>query len=185
MQEINLLQNKLKEKTFAWDKESYLVVWVLGFILAVLVLGGGGLMFLSKQTADKTVALMSTNQDIQNKLNDSQDKIKGAAVYQAQLENLKTLVTNHTYLSPLLDELEKMAYVKSQYVTVDIIQPGKIHLEGKVASYTDLGKMLLGLNQSKQFKNIKLLSVVPFEGAEQAYLLAVDLTVDPGIFIKQ
>jgi len=162
-----------------------MAVVALGIILFLLAVGTALLFFLNRSDQQKIDAATSVNADLQTQLTQKQATLTDAKTFQAQLENLQVLVNNHTYLSPLLEELSKSTYSKTQFVNLDASQSGKIHLEGRVDNYSDLGKLLLGLSTSKKFKNVKLLSAAPSTGKTNGFLYSVDMLVVPDIFIKK
>ncbi|MEJ0021785.1 MAG: PilN domain-containing protein [Candidatus Doudnabacteria bacterium] len=185
MAEINLLQNRLKDTTNLGQRQNRLVITVLSAILVVLVGITAVIFFLNKSLADQTITATSTNQDLTKQLNDQQSKLGNAKSFQAQLANLRFLLNGHTYVSPLLDELSRVTYARSQFISLDVTQVGKIHLEGRVDSYTDLGKLILGLSTSPKFSQIKLLSAVPSTGSINGYIFSIDMNVTPDIFLKK
>jgi Tfp pilus assembly protein PilN len=185
MAEINLLQNRLKDTTNTGTRNGKIILVVLSVILIVLVGATAIIFFLNNSLQTQIAAASTTNQDLHKKLTDQQNTLGSAQTFQAQLANLRVLIRNHTYLSPLLDELSKVTYAKSQYVSFDVTDAGKIHVEGLVSTYTDLGKLLLGLSSSTQFKNVKLLSIVPSTGNTNGYLFSIDMSVAPDIFTKK
>ncbi len=186
MQEINLLQNRVKDTTFVWQKQGKLILVILALILFLIVAGSVALFFLNQSLEKKTADVLADNQSIQRQLSEQQKNLGDAKAFQAQLVNLKVLLENHSYLSPLLDELAKITYQKAQYVTLDVAESGKIHVEGTINSYTELGKLLLGLSTSDKFKDVKLLSISPSSGTTSAaYVFALDMSAIPDIFYKQ
>lgn len=185
MAEINLLQNRLTDTTNAWQRQSRLTITILAVILIILAGGTGLLFFLNGALTTQIEAASAENRDLQQKLTEQQNNLGNAKAFQAQLANLRALLNNHVFLSPLLDELSKVTYVGSQYINVDINEAGKIHIEGRVGSYADLGKMLLGLGTSTKFNNIKLLSAAPSTGAINAYVFSLDMNVISDIFHKK
>lgn len=185
MAEINLLQNRVTDTTNAGVFQSRLIFIVLGLILAVLVGGTVVIFLLNSSLQTKIGTATATNQELQKKLTEQQSTLGNAKTFQAQLVNLRVLLNNHVYLSPLLDELSKVTYIKSQYTSFDVTDTGKIHVEGLVNSYTDLGKLLLGLSTSTEFVNVKLLSILPSTGEINGFIFSVDMNVSPDIFIKK
>lgn len=183
MAEINLLQNRLKDTTNVGARQNRLVLIILSGILIVLIGISAVLFFLNQSLQKQTEIARSTNNDLHLQLTQQQSKLGNATGFQAQLTNLRTLLNNHTYLSPLLDELSKVTYAKSQYINLDVAQTGKIHLEGRISSYTDLGKLILGLTTSLKFSQIKLLSAVPSTGLINGYIFSIDMGVSPDIFL--
>lgn len=185
MAEINLLQNRLKDTTDAGGRQSKAVLAIFAVILAVIVGATVMLFLLNNSLESQIAAAAATNLDLKSKIAVEQKGLGDAKAFQAQLANLRVLLNNHTFISPLLDELSRVTYVKSQYMSFDVAEGGKIHIEGLVNTYVDLGKMLLGLSSSPHFKNVKLLSVVPSNGEISGFIFSVDLNVIPDIFVKK
>lgn len=185
MPEINLLQNRVKDTTFAWQRQIKAVLAVLTLLLILLAVGGIGLMILGRQTNAQTDETTRQNASLQSDLTKQQNELGSAQQFQAQLANLKTLLKQHVFMTSLLDEIEKVTYVKAQYVTIDASNAGKVHLEGTVSDYNSLAKLILGLNSSEQFSNIELISVSPSSGATNGYIFSIDMEVAPAIFTKK
>ena len=185
MPEINLLQNRIKDTTYSSQRQTRSVLVVLTVILILLAAVGAGLLLFSKSLRQKLGDLASQNTALQAQLDKEQGQIASAKTLQAQFANVRTLVNNHTYLTPLLDEIGKMTYIRTQYVTLDITNNGNVHLEGKVPDYASLAKLILGLNTSNHFKNVRLLSVTPSAGAVNSFVFAIDLNASSGLFVKK
>lgn len=184
MPEINLLQTRIKDHTLTWQRQVRLLLVSLVLLLILLTAGGGGLLFLSQRLTSQAQTVVEDNAKLQNELNQQQKNIGDAKIFQAQVSNIKTLLSNHIYLTPLFDELSKMTYTKAQYVTLDAQVGGKLHLEGQVDSYSALAKLILGLSTSKQFQDIKLLSINPATGQTYGYVFSINLTPNPELFLK-
>lgn len=185
MQEINLLQNRVKDTTHVWEKQSKLMLTLLSLIL-IIILGGTGVLYFLNQSLEKQISVVAEDNVTLNKqLTEEQKDLGSAKTFQAQLANLRVLIANHSYLSPLLDELTKTTYKQARYINLDVADSGKIHVEGGVGTYSDLGKLLLGLSTSTKFQNVKLLSAVPSSGITNSYIFSVDMNVSPDIFFKQ
>ncbi len=186
MEEINLLQNRIKDTTFAWEKQGRVVLGFLWLIL-IAILGVSALLYVYNGKIQTD--LDSANQKVetlQKQLNQKQASLGDAKTFQAQLANIRTLLGSHIYISPVLDEISSSAFNKSQFSTIDLNQQtGKVHLEGMVGSYIDLGKLLLSLTTSDKFNSVKLLSVLPSNGQASGYHFSIDLLVAPELFTKQ
>lgn len=185
MQEINLLQNRVKDTTHIWERQSKTIIAVLAGILTIILAATGLLYYLNGNAQTQLDASTKENNDLQSKLTEQQKTLGDAKAFQAQLANLRFLISNHTYVTPLLDELSKITYKKAQYATMDVTETGKLHLEGMVDTYEDLGKLLLGLSTSSKFTSVKLLSAIPSSGKVNAYVFSVDLVVSPDIFLSK
>ncbi len=187
MADINLLQNKLKDSTVIASRRNSVFIWIA--VLILLVLGGLGawLYMLTDQVTTKNTELAVKNSQITKQISSASEDLGEAKIFQAKLENIDLLLDKHTYMSPLLDEIEKVTYVNSQYVNADIsfLNENEIHLEGNANTYTDLGKLVLGLSTSKYFTNVKLLAVVPTTiGAKNGFHYSIDLTALPALLNK-
>lgn len=138
---------------------------------------------MANQVDMQTAAVNSENLTLKEQIDLEDTKLKEAKVYQAQLSNIKLLLKNHIALTPLFEELSNYTYLKARFSSVDIAQDlARIHLEGAVDSYDGLGKLLLGLSTSKNFSNVKLITV---QQGENEYTFSIDLSVAPNLFSNQ
>jgi Tfp pilus assembly protein PilN len=186
MADINLLQSQIKDTTFLSDRRVNIFTVLICIVLVVLLGVGIVLYVLTLGVRSKTANLVSENTTIQDQISNQQTGLSDAKSYQAKLTNIATLLNSHSYLSPLLDELDNKTFQKAKYLTFDVgSDTDKVHLEGQVNSYNDLGKLILGLGTSKYFNNVKLLTVLPSRGATDTYIFSVDMNVDPTIFFNK
>ena len=186
MQEINLLQSRVKDTTDAWQKQGRTFLSLLAMLLFLLIAAGVGLYFLTRSINKQNDQLVADNTRLQTELSSKEGSLEQARVTQAQLVNIKTLLSDHIYFSTFLDEIEKMTHQKAQYVSLTVAQStGAVHLQGKTDSYDSLGKLLLGLSTSSKFSNVKLLSSTPSSGEVGGFSFSVDLTVSPDTFKQQ
>ena len=185
MQEINLLQSKVRDTTLDWQKRSKLSTNLLIAVLIIFVGAATALSLLHRRTLARYNSVRIENIESQNNLNRKQQELTSAKAFQAQLKNLSFLTNVHVYWSNFFDELAKHTFNQSQYVSVEGDTTGKIHIEGNVASYADLGKLILGLSTSEKFKQAKLLSASPTSSEQAGYLFSLDLTATPDVFNKK
>ena len=185
MQEINLLQNKLKDSTVVWEKRNKIIVNLLILILILEAVGIGAFMTLANQTDSKYQKLKSENQSRQTVLNQKQSNLTSAKVFQAQLKNLRFVTDSHIFWSSFFDELGKNTFNKSQFVSINVDTAGKVHLEGMVGSYNDLGKLMLGLSTWDKVSDVSLLSSNPSQSDVAGYVFSIDFKVSPEIFVKK
>lgn len=150
-----------------------------------MVLGGGVLYMLTKNLTDESAQLITNNQELQENIESSSNDLAEAKILQAKLANISTLLKNHINATPLLDELESFTYIRSQYVNVSFEEEGKMHLEGNVSSYSDLGKLLLGLSTSEYFEDVRLLSVSVGSESETYYRFSISMIASEKLFINK
>lgn len=186
MADINLLQNKLKDTTQTSSRRTSIFATISGLILLLLVGACVGLYFLTKDVKQKTESLMATNIDLKRQLNNQKQGLADAKAFQAQLSNIKLLLEHHISLSAVFDELGKFTYQRAQYVTLDVGEDSsRAHLEGRVTTYNDLGKLLLGLSLSPKFKDVRLLTISPSRDNLQGYAFVIDMNIVPDLFVSK
>jgi len=184
MQEINLLQTKIKDRNLAWEKRNRLINTLAILVIVLEVLLTGGLYYMKNAVQKNISQIEAENTAARSRISDRQKDLAPAISFQAQLKNLRTLVDNHVYWSGLLDELTKSTYNRTQYRTLQAQTSGLIHIEGVVPSYSDLSKFILGLYTSDKFTSIKLLSVQPSDQAQGGYLFSLDMQANPNLLKK-
>jgi Tfp pilus assembly protein PilN len=185
MAEINLLQNKVKDRTLAFRRGNSVIITLFVLIFIAEIVAAMVLYLLtnsvSKQTSDK----QNENQQIQAVLNGGQKDLVAAKNVQAQLKNMQTLLSNHIYWSGFFNQLGNVTPLKAEYTSFGgASSDGRIHLEGIAPSYTDVGKVLLSLSTSGKFSNVKLLSVNPSGGLTFGYNFSLEATAINSLFKK-
>jgi len=166
MQEINLLQNKVKDRTLRFERSNRLVVGLFSLIVILEFVATGGLYFLANNTNKQTADVVSQNQSIQTAMVSNQKDLTLAKGLQAQLKNVNTLLQNHIYWSAFLTDISAIVPVKVQYNDFQgSITDDKITIDGMASSYADVGRMLLALSTSDKFSSVKLVSLTPAQGS--------------------
>lgn len=185
MQEINLLRNQLKDTTAAWQKYHKIIVTTFAVVLIVEI--GLIIVFaiINSHLQRRVSSVKTENAQLQTNLDSKKNQVEDAVSFQAQLKNLRQVVDNHVYFSPFFEELAKYTFNKAYYITLTADTNGKVHLEGIVGNYSDLGKLLLGLNSSDKFTQVKLLSATPSVGQLSGFLFTLDLTVNKDLFYNK
>ncbi len=182
MQEINLLQNKLQDKTNQWESNNQLYVIVLSIIL-ILELAGGGFLYLStKSVNEEKLVLDTANVKIQKDLDDMEDRLADAKSFQAQSKNLKNILASHVAWTPLMNELTLSAFKGAHYLNMIGTTTGIVTVEGIAKNYTDLGKSLLALETSGQFEEINLNSTSVSEDELAGVTFSVDIALKSDLF---
>jgi Tfp pilus assembly protein PilN len=186
MQEINLLQNKVKDKTLSWERRNRVIVTLFTLILILEILVGVGLYVLTQTTKGQIKDVQAKNQTIQNALDSNQKDLAAAKGLQAELKNLKVLLNNHVYWSQFFNKLAALTPKKTAFSTVSASSTdGKVRLNGIAPSYIDIGKLILSLSTSDSFSSAKLTTVAPTTGKTFGYDFVVEVKASPKLFIKQ
>ncbi|MGE5297571.1 MAG: hypothetical protein ACM3KM_00200 [Acidobacteriaceae bacterium] len=158
MQEINLLQSKLKDRTESWERKNFLVTGFFA-VLAVAVLAAGGIfMFMNKSTKSEIDRVKTENNRISTELKSTQGEMASAKSLQAQFDNINRLLKDHVYWIPLLDIMQAGTTKKTQYTLLSSTVDGKVHIEGLVDNMDELAKLVYSLSTNKDLLNVKLLS---------------------------
>jgi Tfp pilus assembly protein PilN len=183
MPEINLLGNQITEEPQVFRASGKASVVVLSIILIVLIVAAIAFFILGGTTDQQIQSLTTQNTQIQSQLDQQNSNLSAAQKFQAQLANIKLLLNNHIYISQVLDELDKVAYVKSRFASLDVDdKTGVIHVQGNVSSYSDLSKFLLGMSTSTNFQSVRLLSTF---ASPTGLAFTVDLKAAPQLFTKK
>jgi Tfp pilus assembly protein PilN len=185
MQEINLLQNRVKDSHTAWKKHTKVYITILSVLLIMVVGATTALYLYNNSLQSQKDEVVQLNLDLKRKLDSNQKGMSEAKTFQAQLVNMRYLVDNHTYFSPFFEELSKMTYIKTQYTNLDLGVNGKAQVEGRVDDYNDLSKFILALTTSSKFKDVKLLSARPGTEKEGGLEFSISMTVINDIFNKK
>jgi hypothetical protein len=185
MQEINLLQNRVKDKTLSWERRNRLIITLFTLILILEILAGAGLFFLTLSTNNEITTTQEKNQELQNAINSDQKELSLAKGLQAQLKNVKTLLNNHIHWSSFLSTMYSETTNKIKYTSISAsYSDGKTHLEGIAPSYSDIGKLILSFSTSNNFKDIKLNSLAPSSGDTFGYSFVLEMKSQPELFKK-
>ncbi len=184
MEEINLLQNRIKDSSLAWEKRNKTLVTIL--VLALILELGLTVIFsiLNGSVQKQIVTVRAENTRIQNEINSKDEELTAARAFQAPLKNLVSLVDNNIHWTGFFDRLTERTYLQSQYLNLQADTTGKVHVEGIVSSYTDLGKLLLALSTSEDFTEVNLLSTSPASGQQSGYNFSLDLMADQKLYSK-
>lgn len=182
MQEINLLQNQLKDDSFKLDNQTNLILTILSVILVLGVLAFGVLFFLDKNTQKTIKETIAQNSDLEERLDKIQSTLVDAKAFQAQTANIKSLLDSHSYWSPVFQELADMTFTQTQYTSIVSDSNGRIHIQGITLDYTRLGKVLLALSTSENFSKVDLLSTSPSTGQQGGITYSIDVEVKPELF---
>jgi len=185
MQDINLLQNKLKDKTNQWEKSNRAATGILVAIL-VVELAAGAFFFLMTSQADKDKAVLDQdNVSMQSELTRMDSDLGDAKAFQAQSKNIATLLDAHVSWSGLFDELITSIYKSSQVFTLNSDTTGEIHLEGMADGYSEVGKMLLALETADKFSSVRLMSTSLSAGERPGIMFSVEIFAGQEIFVSE
>lgn len=167
MPEINLLQGE-KRSSYQAPSVELSGKGVLWFMIAVVVLEAlayGGLFFWRKLITDDTSGMQSKIFELDSQLKARRAETEQAVSTQSALVTFGTLLDKHLYWTELWKELGKTAFQKVRYLNLQAAaETNKFTLRGQVGNYTEVGKVMLGLQTSPNFSRIDFVSSTPAEG---------------------
>jgi Tfp pilus assembly protein PilN len=177
MTDINLLQNQVKDTTIIANRRNNVFLVVVSLLVIGILVSGGLLYFLTQKVSDEASQLVADNANLTEQISNVSEEVAAAKIFQAKLSNIQILLDKHAIVTPVLDELEKITYQKSQFINADIsIDNDRVHLEGTAPTYPDLAKLLLGLTTSKHYKKVKLLAVT--SSTTGGYQFSIDMNLN-------
>ena len=185
MQDINLLQNKLKDKTDQFDKNNRLIMVILSLLLVAVLVATGAFYMLTSNAEESKLALDQENVSIQNRLDQMESQMVLAKGFQAQTQNITTLLNSHVVWTNFMNELASKTYKVSRYMSMGLETTGNIHVEGIAPTYVEIGKLLLAFETSKELKSVKLLSTSPSTDEQAGIAYSLELVVDQQALINQ
>jgi Tfp pilus assembly protein PilN len=186
MQEINLLQNKVKDRTLQFERSNrfILILFVLALLLEVAAIGV--LIFLTHSDTKKSEEVSKQSQAIQAAIDANQKDLTLAKGLQAQLKNVNNLIRNRVYWSAFLDQIASVTTNQTKFSSVSAsVADKKLHIEGASGSYADVGRFLLSLSTSDKFSAVKLRQIAPPSGTSFGYSFSIDVNLVDTIFKKQ
>ncbi|MDP2638854.1 MAG: hypothetical protein Q8P06_01650 [Candidatus Azambacteria bacterium] len=98
------------------------------------------------------------------------------------LKAFKSLVSNHSYFSGVLDTIGSLTYQKLTFTKFDANRKDNlIQLKGSTQNYTALAKQMVALRENK---NVKSLEVRGINFGDRGLEFELSMIVDPQLFIN-
>ena len=188
MAEINLLKDSTQaRKSFSMEGPGKsIALYITGGLLVLELLLYGGLFWYEGNLEGQIAAADLAAADVDLEISKTSAERQEATSYQNRLQNLETVLGNHLLWTAFMAELERVS-LKSAVYTDILYTPGEteIFLSGRIPSYTDLAKLLVGLEGSPYFSN-PVLESSGIKGAEEGgYAFVMFMTFDPEILLKK
>ncbi|HEX5429484.1 MAG TPA: PilN domain-containing protein [Patescibacteria group bacterium] len=185
MQEINLLQNKIKDRTLQYERSNRIVLVIFTLIVLAELASVGGLLLLTKSTNSKSADVAAKSADIQNSMDSSQSDLTTAKGVQAQLKNVSAILTNRLYWTSFFDQISSFIPTNVQLNNISgENQDNQFQLQGTAPSYSDVGRIILAFSTSDKFHDVKLTTLAPSGGTTAGFDFGLSFTVDNSIFKK-
>lgn len=185
MPEINLLQTNQSKSAFSGPSVSAsnsFIVWVLAGLVVLELAGYGGLVWWKQSVEAETRDIEAATSEIDQSLQAQRGEITEAVQAQGRLQAFASLLDEHIYLTKLWKHLGEHTLKTAQYMTIQAtLDKYTFVVSGEVANYTDLGKVILGLESADGFRSVELLSSGPGEGERVAVKFDIAVAIAPDI----
>lgn len=187
MAEINLLRNELEgKKFFSFGPSRMVSFYIVIGVVAVELLIYGAMFLYEKRLQRQAEKVEQRGQAVNLEIGKIDAGRLSAISFQKRLSNLEVLLNNHLFWSPVLDELERYTYVQATYQTLQIDEgENRMILTGIVPSYTDMGKLLLGLKASPHITGINLEGTGLAQSELAGYNFVLEVVFDPKLLEKK
>lgn len=139
-------------------------------------------MYLKKHVQASTLSVEAESAELDVVISAKQDDINKSVDAQSRLQLFEGLLAQHIHWTNVWSELGKQTYKSANYFTVEAAaETNKLNLTGYAPSFSDLGKLLLGLEKSEYFENVELQSASPAEQDKPGVGFEVLVEVKPEI----
>ena len=185
-EEINLLKSNFgASKLVSGDNRSLPWLYVLIGVVIFEILAYGAMFFYERNIKAEQQKVDQEFAGAGFEIAEIEQDRLAAVSYQRRLSNLKTLLDRHIFWTAVLDELSKYTYKPARYTSLQAdAKEYKLMLSGFVPSYTDLGKLMLGLKQSPAIKDVELVGSSQNDSEEAGYTFDLDVTFDSKLLVK-
>ncbi len=186
MVEINLLKNELQEKgPFSFGPPGLASFYIVAAVVALELFLFGGLVFYQQYLARQARAVEQQAVAIDFETRELDAARLAAISFQRRVSNLQFLLQNHIFWTPIFDELEKFTYRGARYGTLQVDQSkAELLVSGVIPSYTELGKLMLGLKQSPNVSNVTLNATGATQSGEAGYEFTMLVSFNPKLLSK-
>jgi Tfp pilus assembly protein PilN len=187
MKEINLLKSETRRKSFSGKFLSeQLAIWTLAGILLLSLAAYGFFQFLKSQRETELGAVRAAIAEVENKMQSPPPELANAVRSQSALKYLEELLNRHTYWTHLWDELGNHTSKSAQYFNIAATaDKSDFIIEGRVSNFEELGKLMLGLQNSANFINVQLVSSGPSKGKEKGIEFSIDVKYNPELLLDK
>lgn len=187
MAEINLLKSELQEKGLKVGS-TQAGRWAFYIFLGILILellAYGFLFWGEGRVGEKILDIDRRLANVDFEIGKIEKDRLEVVSFQFRLQSLQEILDNHVFWSKALGELEKYTYKPAIFTGLQVKRSEhKFILSGTIPSYTDLGKLILGLRSSSDILDVALQSSGQEGGTESGYNFNLVVTFDPKLLLK-
>lgn len=187
MTEINLLQPERRSRS-AERSPTISGTWTV-FILAGLIVIELAVWItftvLDSKVSSQVQQKVADIANIDRKLQSPDPDLFNAIKAQAALDSVGTLLNEHRYWTKVWQELARTTLKNAMYFTLNATaETNKFTVVGNVATYQDLGKLMLGLQSSDSFAEVALINSGPSKGTEPGIEFGISVVFKPSLLLE-
>ncbi len=186
MVEINLLQPEKKSQfeAHAPAGSGNFLLWGL-VALMVLELGGFGALYSFRKKADSKAAVEQAKiVEIDKKIASFSNELNRVTTDQGVLSTFSELLDKHIHWSNVWKALGEYTLKSVQYLNLETSAvQNTFVVSGRVSNFTEVGKLLLGLQSSENFTAVELLSTKAGDVASEGVEFQVSVTVKSDLLV--
>lgn len=146
---------------------------IFAILIAVIFLGLTGVFYFVKVTKSSLLKAQNAKyEDLQTQLKtgDLKDIDKNIVDLQGQIEAFKKARSGQLLWSNLAKELPAVTEKQVQLTNFSVDDKNNVKIDGKTKTYVDLAKLILGVDSSSKFSQVKLTSVAVVDSEEGKYI---------------
>lgn len=186
MGEINLLQpgKKSKFEVHAPAGSGSFLLWSLIILMALELAGFGALFFMRKRVDAKTAGQQAQIAELDGKINSRRDELKAAVTDQGMLTSFSSLLDSHIRWSSVWKTLGEYTLKVVQYLNIETTaEQDKFVVSGRVSNFTEVGKLLLGLQASENFTKVELMNTKSGEAGQTGIEFQISITLKRDLLV--
>jgi len=188
MAEINLLRGEKKHVQHGDFKIPGTGKPLIWFLLAVLLLTlavYGVFYFLDGKTISELASVNGRIAQVEKNMSDPPPEFKDAIKAQSALNEISGMLDRHIYWTNVWEELGRNTLKTARYFSLSATTENSIFvIDGTVDNYSELGKLMLGLQGSSRFKDVQMISSGPGKGEATGVEFSLAVEYKPDLLLK-
>jgi len=157
-----------------------IIIISAGVYLAFFLIG----MAYESQAEEVQDEILQKNQE----LDDLKEEAREAQSFVNRMNNIETIMADHTWYSGLMHEIEQMTDKRIQYLGLSEAEEGVVSLEGRAQDYAAVERLLVSLNGSELLAHARINSVT-YSLDEETEIVTVDfsltLELERGVLLEE
>lgn len=156
----------------------YIIVGILILELLIFV----GLSIYERSVKNRTLEISQRVGEVEFEVSQVEAEREEAVSFQERLFNLRTLLDTSVFWSPLFRNLEENTLNTVFFRTLQVSEfERKLNLSGIAPSYTDVAKLIRGLEEAPHVTEVSLISSGLTESDDAGFAFSLEIGFDAGL----